>query len=127
MVTTPVQMSRGIYKATAQDGWRKPLPGDATSPWWYDEAALTRLACSLAAAGDDRPLGRFIGEFRGLSGTAKQRRIAAAVPGIRRVSDLAEHPAAAADLLEAMRDESTEPKATVLGQIPEDPLQDPAR
>ena len=53
------------YKPTAGDGWRKPLPGDPTSAWWYDAATFTRLAASLAALGDDRPIGQFIAEFRG--------------------------------------------------------------
>ena len=109
-----------IYKATAGDAWRKPVPADATSPWWYDEAAFTRLAASLAALGDDRPLGEFAREFRGLSGTAKRKAIAAAVPGIRRVSDLATSPESAGRLLAAMREASAEPKVTILGQVPEE-------
>jgi hypothetical protein len=109
-----------IYKATARDGWAKPAPGDPTSPWWYDEAAFARLAASLAAAGDDRPLGAFIAEFRGLSGTAKRKQAAAAVPQIRRISDLTAQPDGAAALLTAMRQASAEPKVTVLGQVPGD-------
>jgi hypothetical protein len=94
------------------------MPGDPTSPWWYDQAAFTRLACSLAAIDGDRPLGEFTGEFRGLSATAKRRQIAAAVPGVRRIRDVATDPDAAARLLEAMRAASAEPDAAVLGQVP---------
>jgi DNA topoisomerase VI subunit B len=65
-----------IYKATAGDGWRKPVPTDPTSPWWYGVTAFTKLAASLAVLGDDRPLGEFIKEFRGLSGTAKRKMVA---------------------------------------------------
>lgn len=109
-----------IYKATAQDGWRKPVPTDPTSPWWYDVPAFTRLACSLAALGDTRPIGAFVAEFRGLSSSAKRREIAAAVPGVRRVADLADDPSAAAALLAAMQQASTEPKPGILGQVPAD-------
>jgi hypothetical protein len=108
-----------IYKATAGDGWRKPVPTDPTSPWWYDTAAFTKLAASLAVLGDDRPLGEFTKEFRGLSGTVKRKTVAASVPGIRRVRDLAEHPAACGPLLEAMQAASAEPNVSILGQVPE--------
>ena len=106
------------YKPTAGEGWRKPLPGDPTSAWWYDAAAFTRLAASLATLGDDRPIGQFIAEFRGLSATAKRKQIAAAVPAARRVSDLAQ-PATAAELLTAMHEASSPPNEKVLGHIPE--------
>jgi hypothetical protein len=109
----------GIYKATAGDRWRKPMPADPTSPWWYDKAAFTKLAASLAVLGDDRPLGEFIREFKGLSGTAKRKAVAARVPGIRRVRDLAERPDACGHLLEAMREASAESNVTSLGQVPE--------
>ena len=32
------------YEPAAGEGWRKPLPTDPTSAWWYDPAAFTRLA-----------------------------------------------------------------------------------
>jgi hypothetical protein len=38
-----------IYKATAAGGWRKPVPADPTSAWWYDDQAFAKLAASLAA------------------------------------------------------------------------------
>ena len=106
------------YKPTAGDGWRKPLPTDPTSAWWYDPAAFTRLAASLATLGDDRPIGQFIAEFRGLSSTTKRKQIAADVPRARRVSDLTD-PATAEDLLESMWAASTPPNEKSLGRIPE--------
>jgi hypothetical protein len=107
------------YKPTAADGWRKPLPGDPTSAWWYDPAAFIKLAASLAALGDDRPAGAFIAEFRGLSATGKRKQLATAVPVIRRVSDIAAQPGGAAALLAAMQQASTEPNPRILGQVPE--------
>jgi 5S rRNA maturation endonuclease (ribonuclease M5) len=108
-----------IYKPTARDGWRKPVPSDPTSAWWYDDGAFVKLAASLAALGDDRPVGAFVAEFRGLSGTGKRKQIAAAVPGVRRIGDLAKDRAAASVLLREMKSASAEPKVTVLGQVPE--------
>jgi hypothetical protein len=105
------------YKATAGEGWRKPVPTDPTCAWWYDRAAFTRLAASLVAAGRDRPLGAFVAEFKGLSGTAKRKGIAAAVPGARRVSDLVENPEPLGAMLAAMQQASAEPKVAALGQV----------
>jgi DNA topoisomerase VI subunit B len=63
--------------------WRKWGPRDPTSPHWYDEARLQRyLAAHVAHDRDrkrDRPVREFIAEFRGLTGTAKQRQVLAEV------------------------------------------------
>ena len=65
-------------KAT-NPGWEKWRPRNPTSPHWYDEARLQRYLAAHVAR--DRDLGQrrtvreFIAEFRGLSGTAIQRRI----------------------------------------------------
>jgi Histidine kinase-, DNA gyrase B-, and HSP90-like ATPase len=108
-----------IYKATVGGGWRKPVPSDPTSAWWYDDAAFAKLAASLAAIGDDRPVGAFVAEFKGLSATGKRKQITAAVPGVKRISDLARDPGAASALLREMKAASTEPKVSILGQVPE--------
>jgi histidine kinase/DNA gyrase B/HSP90-like ATPase/DNA topoisomerase 6 subunit A-like protein len=113
-----------VYKAAVQDGFRKPLPTDPTSAHWYDTAAFTRLIGSLAARGDDRPLGGFIREFAGLSATAKAKRIAARVPGIARVGDVQDHPGEARELLSLMQAESSVPKPAVLGQVPREHYED---
>ncbi|MBB4369115.1 DNA topoisomerase VI subunit B [Bradyrhizobium sp. cir1] len=69
-------------KATDPD-WEKWRPRNPTSPHWYDEARLQRYLAAHVAR--DRDLGRcrtvreFIAEFRGLSGTAVQRKILAEV------------------------------------------------
>ena len=65
-------------KATSPD-WEKWRPGNPTSAHWYDEARLQRYLAAHVSR--DRDLGRrrmvreFIAEFRGLSGTAVQRKI----------------------------------------------------
>jgi DNA topoisomerase VI subunit B len=63
--------------------WEKWRPRNPTSPHWYDEARLQRYLAAHVAR--DRDLGQrrtvreFIAEFRGLSGTAVQRKILAEV------------------------------------------------
>jgi DNA topoisomerase VI subunit B len=63
--------------------WEKWRPRDPTSPHWYDESRLQRYLAAHVAR--DRDLGQhhtvraFIAEFRGLSGTAVQRKILAEV------------------------------------------------
>jgi hypothetical protein len=69
-------------KATNPD-WEKWRPRNPTSPHWYDESRLQRYLAAHVAR--DRDLGQrrtvreFIAEFRGLSGTAVQRKILAEV------------------------------------------------
>jgi DNA topoisomerase VI subunit B len=59
--------------------WEKWRPRNPTSPHWYDESRLQRYLAAHVAR--DRDLGQrrtvreFVAEFRGLSGTAIQRKI----------------------------------------------------
>jgi hypothetical protein len=59
--------------------WEKWRPRDPTSPHWYDETRLQRYLAAHVARDCDRKRQRtvreFIAEFRGLSGTAVQRKI----------------------------------------------------
>jgi DNA topoisomerase VI subunit B len=65
-------------KAT-NPNWEKWRPRNPTSPHWYNEARLQRYLAAHVSR--DRDLGRhltvreFISEFRGLSGTALQRKV----------------------------------------------------
>ena len=65
-------------EATNPD-WTKWRPSDPTSPHWYTEARLQRYLSAHVARdrlhGQDRPVREFIAEFRGLSGTQKQKAI----------------------------------------------------
>jgi DNA topoisomerase VI subunit B len=69
-------------KAT-NPNWEKWRPRNPTSPHWYDESRLQRYLAAHVAR--DRDLGQrrtvreFIAEFRGLSGTAIQRKVLAEV------------------------------------------------
>jgi DNA topoisomerase VI subunit B len=69
-------------------GWTKWRPSDPTSAHWYDEARLERLIAAYVAHEQDRGLTprtvrEFISEFRGLSGTAKQKAVLDAVAASR--------------------------------------------
>ncbi len=68
-----------INVKASNPAWSKWGPRDPTSAHWYDEARLQRyLAAHVARDRDlrrDRPVREFIAEFRGLAGTAKQRKV----------------------------------------------------
>jgi DNA topoisomerase VI subunit B len=83
--------TRDIYKPSVEKV-TKWLPAMPSSPWWYTSAAFSALVHShireAARTGIDMPLGKFISEFDGLSGSAKQKQIRAAAPGITHLSGL---------------------------------------
>jgi DNA topoisomerase VI subunit B len=65
------------FKASDRN-WLKWRPSDPTSPHWYDDARLQRLIAAYIARDQDhhrepRTVREFVSEFRGLSGTAKQK------------------------------------------------------
>src|SRR5262249_33058266 len=75
-----VWFGQEFINVPASDPARKKWqPRDPTSPHWYDESRLQRYLAAHVAR--DRDLGKrrtvreFIAEFRGLSGTAVQRKI----------------------------------------------------
>jgi DNA topoisomerase VI subunit B len=75
------------YKASNLT-WSKWCPSDPTSPHWYDEARLRRLMGAYIARDQDhgrdpRTVREFISEFRGLSGSAKQKLVLAEVGAAR--------------------------------------------
>jgi DNA topoisomerase VI subunit B len=75
------------YKAS-NPTWPKWRPSDPTSPHWYDDARLRRLMGAYIARDQDhgrdpRTVREFISEFRGLSGSAKQKLVLAEVGAAR--------------------------------------------
>jgi hypothetical protein len=68
-----------VNVAATNPAWEKWGPRNPTSAHWYDETRLQRYLAAHVAR--DRDLGRhrtvreFIAEFRGLSGTAVQRKV----------------------------------------------------
>ena len=73
-----------IYKPAA-GRWSKWTPSQPSSPHWYTPEAFSALVHShireTARTGVDVPLGRFISEFDGLSGSAKQKAIRTSLDG----------------------------------------------
>ena len=109
--------------------WNKWRPSDPTSPHWYTPAHLERLVAGYVAHDADRGRMRtvreLVAEFRGLSGTAKQKAVLGAT-GLAREpltalvngSDL--EPGAITSLLEAMQANSRPVKPAGLGMIGRD-------
>ena len=81
----------GFYKPSGE-GWSKWTPSTPSSPHWYDRAAFSALVHShireTGRSGVDVPLGRFITEFDGLSGSVKQKAIRAVAAGVTHLSGL---------------------------------------
>jgi hypothetical protein len=119
-----------INVTATNPGWDKWRPRNPTSAHWYDETRLQRyLAAHVARDRDNRQrtVREFISEFRGLSGTAKQRKVLEEV-GCSHVS-LAEFFGAKqvnltgiAKLLQSMRKHTKPVKPKHLGIIGEDHL-----
>jgi DNA topoisomerase VI subunit B len=114
-----------IYRPTQAfpGSWRKFLPDDLPSPWWFDNSAMNKLVFSHIGAarrgGRDLPLRDFVRQFRGLSGTKKAKLVGEQFPSIHHLSDFAEDKDLVAKLLAAMRNEVEPPSPSVLGFIGE--------
>ena len=80
-----------FYKPAGQV-WSKWTPSMPSSPHWYDRAAFSALVHShireIDRTGDDVPLGTFITEFDGLSGSVKQKSIRTVAAGVTHLSGL---------------------------------------
>jgi hypothetical protein len=111
--------------ATAPE-WEKWKPSDPTSPHWYTAARFERLIAAYAAhdadSKHDRTVREFVSEFRGLSGTAKQKQVLEGM-GLARehlsrlVVNNAVDTVVAAGLLAEMRRHSKPVKPAILGVI----------
>ena len=115
-----------VNVAATRPDWEKWRPRNPTSAHWYDEARLQRYLAAHVARdrelGQSRTVRAFIAEFRGLSGTAVQRKILTEVGcshqslasffGVERVNQ-----AGVAQLLAAMKRHSKPVSPTVLGII----------
>jgi DNA topoisomerase VI subunit B len=77
---------RGVWRgrqfikvAATEPNWEKWRPRNPTSPHWYDATRLQRYLAAHVARDRDvkhhRTVREFIAEFRGLSGTAVQRKV----------------------------------------------------
>lgn len=104
--------------------WRKWSATDPTSPHWYTVEDLRNLAAAYLAAGQSKTVREFVSEFRGLSGSAKQKQVVdgAGLSGLA-LSDLVVNGDLDAlrlgALLEHMQVESRPVKPDMLGVIGE--------
>jgi DNA topoisomerase VI subunit B len=113
-----------IYKSSVGSDWRKFLPTDLTSPYWYAPATLRKLVFAHIAdhsrGGRDLPLGEFVRQFRGLSSPKKAKAVRAAMNGLGHLSDFEYEPEEVDALLGTMREQSKAPSHNVLGVVGED-------
>jgi DNA topoisomerase VI subunit B len=111
--------------------WAKWGPSEPTSPHWYDTERLQRLAAAYVADDQDnnssRTVREFISEFRGLSGSAKQKQVLdtsstsrMALPDLFKGGE-ANH-TTIAKLLRAMKDATKPVRPQSLGVIGKDAL-----
>jgi len=115
-----------FYQATVAfpEPWRKYLPSDPTSAWWYSTEDLTRLVFAHIAARQqpgekDLLLRDFVKQFRNLSANAKAQAVCAALPGITHLRDFAGQEAAVGTLHAAMLATGKAPSPEVLGAVGE--------
>ena len=105
----------------AGGSWHKWTPSSPSSPHWYDAAAFGALVHShireIARTGVDKPLGQFIAEFEGLSGSQKQKAIRTAAGGVTHLSGLEGRDDVIAALRDAMLDHAKPTPASRLGVV----------
>jgi hypothetical protein len=110
----------------SEPGWKKWGPRDPTSPHWYGEEHLERLIAGYVAhdadLGRDRTVRELVAEFRGLTGTAKQKAVLEECGQARTsLAGLAKGEAidraTVAKLLRAMRKHSKPVKPAALGLV----------
>ena len=111
---------------TSDSDWSKWRPSDPTPPCWYGVEHLERLIAAYIAqdevSGRQRTVREFVAEFRGLSGTGKQKKVLAEC-GLSRAKlvELAGEEGIdrgmAEQLLDAMKEHSKPVSAASLGVI----------
>lgn len=118
------QNANSYHSSVTFPGWRKHLPTDLTSPWWYSTADMERLVFShigeTRRGNGDPTLREFVRQFKGLSGTAKAKKVCDQFPHIRRLTDFEEKRGLVSELLKAMQDSVRAPSPGTLGLVGED-------
>lgn len=114
-----------VQEWTATDPeWSSWAANNPTSAHWYKVENLSRLIAAYLAATPGKTVREFISEFRGLKGTAKQKKILAALGISRHTLDLfVDGDTLDMDkvsaLLESMKEHSVAPAPKLLGVIGE--------
>jgi hypothetical protein len=120
---TPAAVLGNSYQPTVDfpGEYRKFLPRDKMSPWWYDEAALKKLIfLHIAAArsgGKDLTLREFVKQFRGLTANAEAKLVCDQFPEVSRLSDFESREPLVARLLRVMCAVAEAPSPGVLGTV----------
>jgi DNA topoisomerase VI subunit B len=119
------------HTAALDVGWKKWLPSDPTPACWYDQDRFERLIAGYIAhdadTGRERTVRELVSEFRGLSGSAKQKAVLDAT-GLSRATVASLNKDSALDsstisaLLDAMKAHSKPVKPAALGTIGKDNL-----
>lgn len=109
---------------TADQKFKKWKPNDPTAPIWYTNESLTDLITAYLTieinGGASRTVRDFVSEFRGLSGSAKQKQVIANFKGTHLrdlVKDREVDKSKVETLLSSMQGASAEPEPKVLGVI----------
>jgi hypothetical protein len=68
-----------IEIAASDPTWAKWLPSWPTSPHWYDKSAMRRYMAAHIANRENITVREFIGEFAGMSGTARRKTVLAEI------------------------------------------------
>lgn len=101
--------------------WRKFLPTDLPSAWWFSLADLERLVYAHIAqaheGGAAPTLRDLVRQFRGLTANAKAKAVTEQLPDIGRVSDFEANPHLIEKLHEVMLEAAPAPSANVLGLV----------
>ena len=116
------RIEENLFKPTVPE-WKKWMPTEPTSPHWYGPDLLRDLIAGYIASdrNGDRPrtVREFVSEFRGLSGSAKQKKMeflkGTYLQDLVRDGDI--DMAEVESLLESMKRFSVSPKSAVLGII----------
>lgn len=108
--------------------WSSWTSSNPSSAHWYNTETLSRLIAGYVSNNPGKTVREFIAEFRGLKGTAKQKKVLAGLGLVVSRHTLAEVFVADGDLdkarismlLEGMREHSTPPAPRLLGVIGKD-------
>ena len=115
-----------IFKATVDfpNKWKKYIPTNPTSPWWYGESDMKKLIfayiCEIEQGRlKDIKLRDYLKQFKGLTGT-KTGIICSKMDDIKMISDFKTKPNRISDLWEIMKSLTKNPSYKTLGMVGED-------
>ncbi len=96
--------------------WRKFLPTDLPSAWWFNLKDFEALVYAHIAHGD-LSLRDFVKQFRGLTSTTRIKAVAEQFQGISRIAELEQQPQLIPMLHQAICEAAVSPSANVLGLV----------